>query len=434
MRVNTARPVERTHEGAPARHISPLDQLKRSVLSCFLWESGFYEDGVEIAERIKVLSHQCDAKDVADLAVYARSEMHLRHVPLLLARELARHPNRKGVRVADIIATVIQRADELSEFLAIYWMEGKQPISKQAKLGLAWAFRKFNGYALAKYNRDNAVKLRDVLFLCHAKPKDKAQEAVWKKLIDGTLEAPDTWEVALSGGADKGEAFTRLLIEKKLGYMALLRNLRNMEQSGVDSALVGSALMEGAVKSRALPFRFISAAKAAPQYEPQLDAAMVLAMGSMQSLPGKTIVLVDVSGSMSWANSAHSDLTMLDRGAALATLVAGIAEDYKVFTFSHEVVQVPPRKGMALVDAVIQSQPHGGTYLGAAVKEMNRLEYDRLLVFTDEQSHDAVPNPSGPGYMVNVATNKRGVGYGPWTHIDGFSENVIRYIQELESS
>lgn len=432
MRVNTARVPVHTHEGAPARHISPLDQLKRSVLSCFLWESGFYEDGVEIAERIKALAQKCDAKDVADLAIYARSEMHLRHVPLLLVRELARHPNRKGVKVADTIATVIQRADELSEFLALYWMEGKQPLSKQVKLGLAWAFRKFNAYNLGKYNRDNAVKLRDVLFLCHAKPKDKAQAATWKKLIDGTLEAPDTWEVALSGGADKGEAFTRLLTEKKLGYMALLRNLRNMEQTGVDSTLVSSALMEGAVKSRALPFRFISAAKAAPQYEPQLDAAMILAMGSMQSLPGKTIVLVDVSGSMDWASSGRSDLTMLDRGGALATLVAGIAEDYKVFTFSQEVVQVPPRKGMALVDAVIQSQPHGGTYLGAAVKAMNRLEYDRLIVFTDEQSHDAVPNPVGRGYMVNVATNKRGVGYGPWTHIDGFSENVIRFIQETE--
>lgn len=434
MRVNTARDPIYTHEGAPARHISALDELKRSVLSCFLWESGFYEDGVEIANRIKSLAHKCNAKDVAELAVYARSEMHLRHVPLLLCRELARHPKREGVRVAQTLAEVIQRADELAEFLALYWLEGKQPLSKQVKLGLAWAFQKFNAYQLAKYNRDNAVKLRDVLFLCHAKPKDKAQEAVWKQLIDGTLPAPDTWEVALSGGADKGEALTRLLKENKLGYMALLRNLRNMEEAGVDKSLVSSALMEGAARSRALPFRFISAAKAAPQYEPQLDAAMSLALGSMQTLPGKTIVLVDVSGSMTWHSSGRSELTMLDRGCALAALVAGIAEDYMVFSFSHEVVQVPPRKGMALIDAVSRSQPHGGTYLGGAVQHMNGLDCDRLIVFTDEQSHDRVPNPKNRGYMVNVASNKRGVGYGPWVHIDGFSENVIRFIQELESS
>ncbi len=93
---------------------------------------------------------------------------------------------------------MIQRPDELTEFLAIYWagklgaMEQRktQAVSAQVKKGLAKALAKFDAYQLAKYDRDGAVRLRDVLFLVHAKPKDKEQEAVWKQLVDGTLASP----------------------------------------------------------------------------------------------------------------------------------------------------------------------------------------------------------------------------------------------------
>ena len=103
------------------------------------------------------------------------------------------------------------------------------------KKGLAAAFPKFDEYALAKYDRGGPVKLRDVLFLAHAKPRDEAQAEVWKRLIAGELTTPDTWEVALSSsGADKREAWERLLREQKLGALALLRNLRNMREAGVD--------------------------------------------------------------------------------------------------------------------------------------------------------------------------------------------------------
>ena len=96
-------------------------------------------------------------------------------------------------------------------------------------------------------------------------------------------------------------------------------------------------------------------------------------------------------------------------------------------------MEIPPRRGMAGVDAVINSQPHGGTYLGAAVAAANKLKHDRLIVITDEQSHDRVPDPvANKAYMINVASNQNGVGYGKWTHIDGFSEAVIKFIVESE--
>src|SRR5947207_2879649 len=132
--------------------------------------------------------------------------------------------------------------------------------------GLAAAFTKFDEYQLAKYDRAGAIRLRDVLFLAHAKPKDEAQAALWKRLIAGELATPDTWEVALSAsqGEGKREAWERLLRENKLGALALLRNLRNFREAGVDGDLVASALASMKT-ARVLPFRFIAAARYAPQ-------------------------------------------------------------------------------------------------------------------------------------------------------------------------
>src|SRR6202045_1744172 len=222
----------RTHEGAPARNVSTELQLRRSVLACLLWESQFYEDGVEIAGRIAELVPKVAPEKVAALAVEGRERMKLRHAPLLLVREMARHATHRGF-VAETLARVIQRADELAEFVAIYWADGRAPLSGQVKKGLAAAFTKFDEYALAKYDRAGVVRLRDVLFLCHAKPVDAAQAELWKRLIEGNLFTPDTWEVALSGGGDKRAHWERLLAERKLGALALLRNLRNMKDAGV---------------------------------------------------------------------------------------------------------------------------------------------------------------------------------------------------------
>lgn len=432
MQINKPNKAPRTQQGTPAVPSTPLAELHRTVLACLLWEKQFYESGADIAARIRELVPKCKPSDVSNLAVWARTRLHLRHVPLLLMRELARHPGKPWFSTA--LTTVIQRADELTEFLAIYWLEGKRPLPKQVKKGLAGAFRKFDAYQLGKYNRDGAVKLRDVLFLTHPKPKDEEQAAVWKQLAEGTLPAPDTWEVALSAGADKKATFERLMEDGNLGYMALLRNLRNMEEANVDRGMIKACLLEGAEKSRALPFRFIAAAKAAPSFEPTLDEAMIRSVTSLPKLPGKTLVLIDVSGSMNYKLSERSDLTRMQAAAALAVLVRAVAEDCLVYTFSEKLVMVPPRNGMALIDAIAHSQHNVGTYLGKAIETLREAqpECDRLIVVTDEQSADLVRGPIGRGYMINVASNKNGVGYGDWTRITGFSEAVVQYIQSVE--
>jgi len=422
-----------THEGAPAIPSNAYQELRRAVLACLLWEDQFYESGEDIAARIGTLVKRIPAEKVAQLAIDARTKFKLRHAPLLLVREMARG---KGNIIGRTLSEVIQRADELSEFVSIYWREKRQPLSKQVKLGLAHAFTKFNAYALGKYRSDDkAVKLRDVLFLCHAKPKDEEQAKVWKSLVDGTLETPDTWEVALSGGADKKETFERLIREGKLGYLALLRNLRKMLEVGADEALIRGALSAGAAGSKALPFRFIAAARAAPRFEAQLDAAMQIAVQELPKLAGRTVVLVDVSGSMDAALSGKSDLKRMDAACGLAIMARELCEDCRVFAFSTAIAEIPARRGMALTDAIQSSMPHGGTNLGGAVGYINaHVEYDRLIVVTDEQSATVVGAPTGRGYMVNVSSFKNGIGYGPWTRLDGFSEAILTYIQESESA
>lgn len=417
-----------THEGARAKRIDVKAQLRRSVMACMLWENEFYEDGQEIGARIAELVGLVKPEAVAALAVEAREQMHLRHVPLWLCVALAKHG--RGKLVAETIASIVRRADELGELVALYWKDGKRPLSAQMKKGLALAFGKFNEYQLAKYDRDGAVRLRDVMFLVHPKPSDEAQAVLWKKLAAGELATPDTWEVALSKGDVKKDAWERLLTEGKLGYLALLRNLRNMEKASVDMAMVRDAITTRKGAAQVLPFRYIAAARACPQMEPALDKALIASIEGLPSLTGHTIVLVDVSGSMGQTLSAKSDMTRMDAAAALGVMVKGLV---RVFTFSDKLVEVPPRSGMAGIDAIKASQGHSSTHLGAAIGEINKLDYDRLIVITDEQSHDDVPGTKGGhAYMVNVASAKNGVGYGRWTHIDGFSEAILHYIAAAE--
>ncbi|TQF37394.1 TROVE domain-containing protein [Bradyrhizobium sp. UNPF46] len=428
-----------TREGARAVRFTPEMELKRALMNCLLWEDQFYEDGVSISDRIKVLVPKVAPARVAQLAIEAREVMKLRHAPLLVIREMARSEKHRAL-VADTLAQVIQRPDEMTELLAIYWADAlgpmqqrkRQPVSAQVKKGLARALTKFDAYQLAKWDRDGAVRIRDVLFLVHAKPKDADQAKLWKQLVDGELASPDTWEVSLSAGKSKRETFERLIAERKLGGLALLRNLRLMQTAQVPRETIAGAI-EAMRTDRILPYRFITAARYAPDFEPELEAAMLKSVKDHVRLPGRTRLLIDVSGSMFATLSAQSEMTRAEAACGLAILAREICDEVEIFTFSNDVVKVPPRRGFALRDAIINSQAHGGTYLGKAVKEIDR-KGDRLIVFTDEQSHDQVPEPKARGTIVNVASYQHGVGHGAWTRVNGFSEAVVAWIAASETA
>lgn len=424
-----------THEGAVAQKIAPLRELRRTVLTCLLWEDTFYEAGTEIAARLSELVRANRPEEVAAVAVEAREQMQLRHAPLYLVRELARRKGT-GTLVAGTLARVVRRADEISEFVALYWKDGKQPLSAGVKRGLAQAFRKFDAYQLAKYNRESEVKLRDVLFLCHAKPENAAQAGLWRQLVDGSIESPDTWEVALSTGKDKKATWERLISEGKLGGLATLRNLRNMIKVGVDAQLIRKRLEAGA--ERALPFRFVTAARHSPELEDALERAMLKAVATIPELPGSTGVLVDVSGSMESRLSLRSETTRMDAAAGLAILLREKSANFRGATFSLECVEIPDRRGFALRDKIVGSQPHTSTMLRAALETLSGKrawkQLDRMVVITDEQAHDGIlPAWTRFAYVVNIAPYKHGVSYGNgWTHIDGWSERVFDYVRATE--
>lgn len=431
-------PVIYTAEGARARRITPTQQLRRLVMSCLLWEDNAYEDGQSVASLIAELVPKVHPVDVCALALEARARMKLRHVPLFLAVEMVKHPTHRGW-VAELLEKIIQRPDEITELLALYAKDRPGPkklnkVANQIVRGIARAFPKFDAYQLAKYNRDTEFKLRDALFLSHPKPKTSAQQEAWNQLTDKTLRPADTWEVALSAGADKKRTFERLICEQNLGALALLRNLRNMQEAGVDENVVLNALLTMDV-SRVLPFRFLAAARYAPQWEPVLEQAMFRAVDQQARFRGKTILLVDVSGSMDSSLSSQSEMLRVDAAYGLAILLREVCENISIYTFSSRIVQVPPRRGFALRDVMASSQEHAATYLGTAVSTAMAREgsYDRLIVITDEQSAEEVPSPKGRGYVINVASEVHGVGYGPWTHIDGWSESVVNYISALEA-
>lgn len=441
-----------THGGVVAKRITNEQQLQRSVLSCLLGENEFYEDGKSIKERIIETASKCSPLFVYQLAKEARHVHGLRHVPLLLLLDLVKRKEPiidqlEGggiLRTKHAVANVIRRADDMTELVALYYSLGneqkKKPkgqghmANRQLRDGLALAFCKFDEYNLAKYDRDGPVKIRDVMFLAHPKPKNEDQAQLFKRVAEKKLQVPDTWEVELSAGKDKKETFERLLKEGKLGYLALLRNLRNMMDAGCNEDLVREAILARKGAELVFPFRFTAAARACPRLESTLDKAMLANIEGKNTLEGQTIVLVDVSGSMDRPISSRSDITRMDTACTLASIIN--AEKLRVFSFSNRLVEVPARRGMAGVDAIIRSQQHSSTNLAQALNEINRMPHDRLIVITDEQAtgrYERIPDPvCNLPYMINVASAKNGVGYYSWVHIDGFSEAVLKYIYVIE--
>lgn len=471
MKTNKKPHVKITHEGAPAKHITATQQLSRLVMSCFLFEKEFYVDGQSIVDQIVAAVDNATTKDAFDIAVLARTNGNLRHAPLMVAKAMADNPNHRHV-LSDLLQKVIMRADELAEFLALYWKDGKKPIGAQVKKGLAKAFLKFNEYSLAKYNRDGAVKLRDVIKLCHVKPTNNEECILVKKTLGGycencghhkmlhdnrelkipradkwakakvckdfselKLNTPDTWEVAISAcGSDeekKSAEWTRLIKENKLGALAFIRNLRNMEELNVKRELIKNSLSTLDVK-KVLPFRFIAAAIHAPKYEPDLERLMLNSTLELPKLKGRTALYVDMSGSMRVMLSINSDMSRADAACGLAIVMREICDDIDVYAFANDVVVVPARRGFALGEA-IKTATTGGTNLGRVINHANYCNYDRVVVITDEQSRSRIPQPKARlAYMINVASYKNGVGYGNWIHIDGFSESIIKFISEIE--
>lgn len=422
----------RTFEGGPASPQKPLEMLRRTVMSCLLWEDNFYEDGEAVADRIKNLVKACVAKgqalDVFNLALEAKNEQKLRHTPLWILVALFEN----HIATAPQVEALIQRADEPAELLAMWWKDGKRPIPKQMKIGIGEALRKFDAYQLAKYDRDGAIKIRDVFRLVRPKPKDQTQSDLWKLAVARSLPIPGTWENELSAGKDKKETWTRLILEEKLGDLAFLRNLRNMEKVEVDPTVIRRSF-EGRSWKKILPFQMVTAVKYAPRYIDELDKAFLAAASDLPKIQGFVRILVDQSGSMSSPISSKGELARSSAAASLAAILREMTSDVEIYGFDESVRAYTPYHGFALVNQLDRSM--GGTTMWAAIQQTAVKRARLTIVVTDEQTTDAgKPSDANADLLVvvNVATNKNGVGYGPGSvHISGWSENVARYVSAL---
>jgi hypothetical protein len=418
-----------THEGAPAlRNEDPIARLVRVLNAHLLWEDSFYVDGAESANILALATEQAIAFDPgrAGLAIiHARKVMNIRHASLMAAVIYAR--TVKGSLGRALLTNVISRADELAEALAMNAQLSGGSVKRfphAVRHAVADAFQQFDAYQFGKYKgAGNKITLRDAVFLTHPKRED----GLIKAIVKDTIPVPDTWEVGLSAGGDKREVFENLLRENRLGAMALLRNLRNMDAAGVDEQLIANAFAL-ARWEKVLPFRFIAAVKAAPRFSRLLQDAFADAKAGQETL-GSANVCIDVSGSMGVPISVKSTIHRAEAAAALAVCWPG---PYRLWVFGDSVKEMPAFGRLADIRITENPDVGHGTRIDLAVAESRRANpgADYTVVVSDMQGAASVGVPAGQGVMVNVAPYRNGIAAdGPWQQLSGFSERVYEWLR-----
>ncbi len=411
------------YEGEKSFVLTPQMELYTLVATAGLSDQ-FYEKAEDKLKRLRELIGKNEAMFVAKLAIYAREQMHLRSIPLVLAVELAKQQSGNNV-VGKLAGRVVKRADEITELLAYYALANERTevkklnkLSKQLQKGLAEAFNRFDEYQFAKYNRDAAVKLKDALFLVHPKAKDEAQQLLFDKIVKDELQVPYTWEVELSAAgqqkydtaelkqAAKKAKWEELVASNKMGYMATLRNLRNILEAEVSKEALdkvcGYISDEKAVaNSKQLPFRFLGAYRELKELKngrvgKVLDALEQAVMHSAANIAGydedtKVVIAADVSGSMQQPVSAKSKILYFDIGLMLAMLLQSRCGNVVTGMFGDtwKVINVPKKNILASVQEFYSREGEVGYSTNGylVVKDLlqRKKAVDKVVLFTDCQ-------------------------------------------------
>ncbi|QEE51397.1 TROVE domain-containing protein [Flavobacterium alkalisoli] len=415
------------HQGAKAYKVTPEMELYTAVVTTGLSDT-FYESGSERLKRIINLMALCDAEFVAKLAVYVRTQMYLRSIPLVLSVELAKQASGTSI-VSKTINGVVQRADEIAELLAYYQIANKRQgakklgsLSKQVQKGLAESFNRFDEYQFAKYNRKTEVKLKDALFLVHPKAKDESQQEVFNKIAANTLAVPYTWETELSElGKTRFEnqvvkqmavaqKWQELIESKKVGYMAIMRNLRNILDAGVSVnhiKMVCSYISneQAVATSKQLPFRFLAAYREVKKHESKytsmvLEALEDAVMHSAKNIKGfgvntSVVIACDVSGSMQQPVSAKSSVMLYDIGLMLGMLMQSQCKNVisGMFGDRWKIINMPRRNVLANVleyyrrEGEVGYATNGYLVVNDLIKRKEVV--DKVMLFTDVQMYDS---------------------------------------------
>lgn len=411
------------YEGAKAFVMTPELELYSAVVNSGLSDS-FYEKGNDRLQRIVDLMEKTDAEFVAKLAVYARNKMYMRSIPQVLAVELAKRNSGNAV-VSKAVNGVVQRADEITELLAYYQLANNRAgtkklnkLSKQVQKGLSQAFNRFDEYQFSKYNREAEVTLRDALFLVHPKAKSDEQQMVFNKIAAKNLSVAYTWETELSAlGQQKFEndkvkaaafraKWEELINSGKVGYMALMRNLRNIIEAGVswDTMKKVCDILSDAnavAKSKQLPFRFLAAYREVKVLKADyvsmvlnaLEDAVVASTENIRGFDYNTRVLIacDVSSSMQKSVSAKSKVLLYDIGLLLGMIMQSKCDRVVsgIFGDRWQVVNLPKRGVLSNVDAFYKREGEVGYSTNGylVIKDLiaRNVIMDKVMMFTDLQ-------------------------------------------------
>jgi hypothetical protein len=432
-----------------------------SILLTSTLRDQFYRSGDDTSARVKGLIATIEDKAfAAKAAIYARTKAGMRSVSHLAAAEIA-HDVKGAPWTKRFYDRVVHRPDDVLEILACYLATYSRPIPNSLKKGLGAALARFDEYQLAKYRHNTAeLKLVDAVNLLHPPHSEPL-----RKLISGELAPAATWETKLTqAGAKatdgateeevvelKSAAWDELIASRKLGYFALLRNLRNiLEQAPqcVDAALAMLVDERLIAKSLVLPFRFLTALDAVqesklPRASDALAALSEAADKSLANVPrfdGRTLIALDGSSSMSGRPLAI--------GSLFAAVLAKANRLADVLIFSNDANFVPLNcrdSTLTLTREIAGRAPRGGTNFHAIFGHLTAA-YDRIVILSDMQGWIGgnAPTATFAAYKQRTGADPRVfsfdlAGYGTLQFpernvfcLAGFSDKALQTMRFLE--
>ncbi|GAA1397512.1 TROVE domain-containing protein [Catellatospora coxensis] len=463
------RPAGVTAEGAPGFAREPKLELFLLAVSNMVGEQTFYELADERDARFRALVAKVAVADpewFARFVPWLRLGANLRSASVVAALEGAKAQVAAGIPGSRaVVDAALQRADEPGEALA-YWLSVHgRALPKPVKRGIAdAAVRLYHERSLLKYDSEGrALRFADVLELTHPSPRDAAQGELFQHALDrrhqrdnpipealrvlrareqlmalpveqraavldpqALAAAGMTWEALAGWRQGPLDAAAWSAVIPSMGYLALLRNLRNFDQAGVGdevAAVVAAKLSDPdeVDRSRVLPMRFLSAYNAAPslRWAYPLEQALQFALGNVPRLGGRTLILIDTSGSMNSSFSRDGSLRCWDAATMFGLALAARAAAATVVSFSNDTKLFDLRPGESVLKAV-QRFKEGGWFFGGGTSTEHAVRkhyagHDRVLILTDEQAHwhgsadvaAAVP-AAVPVYTWNLAGHRLG--------------------------
>ncbi len=456
--------------GGQAYAQTPETKLAGILLTSFA-QNQFYRDAkTTFGELVKLLT-EVDSEFAAKAAVYARNTFGMRSITHVLAAELAAYASGQPWAKA-FYDRIVARPDDMLEITAYYFAKGGKTIPNAMKKGFANAFDKFDGYQLAKYRGESkAVKLIDLVNLVHPTPTKRNAKAL-QELVNDTLRAQNTWEAKLTQAGQKAETadqkkeqkaavWTELLSGNRLGYFALLRNLRNIAEQapGMMETVVAQLTDRSRIKkSKVLPFRFLTAMdairsadlpkKASRMLEKALAEALEISMDNVPVFDGRTLVVLDDSGSMTWGVNKSIGKKPIEIGAIFAAILYK-SNDADMMRFSDSASYLKPYFGdaaMSIADRLIKSASSGGTNFHS-IFEKAKYKYERIIILSDMQGWIGgnTPNKAFEAYKTRTGANPFIYsfdlqGYGSMQFpqnkvfaLSGFSDKVFDLMEMLET-